>query len=194
MCITPTFFESLSHLSWRREWLPTLVSLPGESPWTEKPGGLQSIASQRVRHDWATNTTQLYLRTFIKHARIIPPVQVVDRQALRDTMPYLWWRWGTNEEMSLDPRFLLEVAHRPSLGTVARAAGVTMWDACLHGEGAEESAAQRAVCKGAVWGGDSSKGTPGSEVTSWQQIPTELGTSITRHPHSSDSPIASSLG
>ena len=24
-------------------------------PWTEKPGGLQSVGSQRVRHDWATN-------------------------------------------------------------------------------------------------------------------------------------------
>ena len=25
-------------------------------PWTEKPGGLQSIGLQRVGHDWATNT------------------------------------------------------------------------------------------------------------------------------------------
>ena len=25
--------------------------LPGESPWTEEPGGLQSVGSQRVRHD-----------------------------------------------------------------------------------------------------------------------------------------------
>ena len=24
-------------------------------PWTEEPGGLQSMGSQRVRHDWATN-------------------------------------------------------------------------------------------------------------------------------------------
>ena len=30
---------------------PTLVFLPGESPWTEDPGGLRSIGSQRVRHD-----------------------------------------------------------------------------------------------------------------------------------------------
>ena len=27
-------------------------SLPGESPWTEEPGGLQSIRSQRVGHNW----------------------------------------------------------------------------------------------------------------------------------------------
>ena len=25
--------------------------LPRESPWTEEPGGLQSMGSQRVRHD-----------------------------------------------------------------------------------------------------------------------------------------------
>ena len=30
------------------------VFLPGESPWTEKPGGLQSVRSQRIGHDWAT--------------------------------------------------------------------------------------------------------------------------------------------
>ena len=28
-------------------------------PWTEKPGGLQSMGSQRVRHDWAINITQV---------------------------------------------------------------------------------------------------------------------------------------
>ena len=29
----------------------TPVFLPGESPWTEEPGGLQFIGSQRVAHD-----------------------------------------------------------------------------------------------------------------------------------------------
>ena len=31
---------------------------PGESPWTEEPGRLQFMGSQRVRHDWATKHTQ----------------------------------------------------------------------------------------------------------------------------------------
>ena len=35
----------------RRAWQPTPVFLPGESPWTEEPGGLQCIGSQRIRHD-----------------------------------------------------------------------------------------------------------------------------------------------
>ena len=30
--------------------------LAGVIPWTEEPGGLQSVGSQRVGHDWATNT------------------------------------------------------------------------------------------------------------------------------------------
>ena len=34
---------------WKRAWQPTPVFLPGESPWTEEPGGLQ-----RVQHDWVT--------------------------------------------------------------------------------------------------------------------------------------------
>ena len=34
---------------------PTLVFLPGA--WTEEPGGLQSVGSQKVRHDSVTNTT-----------------------------------------------------------------------------------------------------------------------------------------
>ena len=28
---------------WRRAWQPTPVFLPGESPWTEEPGGLLSM-------------------------------------------------------------------------------------------------------------------------------------------------------
>ena len=32
----------------------TPVFLPGKIPRTEEPGGLQSMGSQRVGHDWAT--------------------------------------------------------------------------------------------------------------------------------------------
>ena len=33
---------------------PAPVFLPGESPWTEEPGGLQSLGSQRVGCDLVT--------------------------------------------------------------------------------------------------------------------------------------------
>ena len=42
-----------------RAWQPTPVFLPGESPWTQEHGGLQSIGSQRVRHDWIDLTHNL---------------------------------------------------------------------------------------------------------------------------------------
>ena len=41
-------------IPWRRAWQPTSVFLPGESPWIEEPGRLQSMVSQRDGHDWAT--------------------------------------------------------------------------------------------------------------------------------------------
>ena len=38
----------------RRAWQPTPVFLPGESPWTEATGELQSMVSQSIEHDSAT--------------------------------------------------------------------------------------------------------------------------------------------
>ena len=63
----PSIYKTRVHfLSWedplKKEWQPTPVFLPGESPWTEEPGGLQSMGSQRARHNWATHThTHMYL-------------------------------------------------------------------------------------------------------------------------------------
>ena len=46
---------------------PNPVFLPGESPWTEEPGGLQPVGSQRVRHDSATkHSTDIYLIPNVK--------------------------------------------------------------------------------------------------------------------------------
>ena len=41
--------------------------------WTEEPGGLQSMGSQRVRHDWATNTlTSLFQSCYNQRAFVTP--------------------------------------------------------------------------------------------------------------------------
>ena len=40
-------------IPWRRAGQPIPVFLPGESPWTEEPDGLQSMGSQRVGHGWS---------------------------------------------------------------------------------------------------------------------------------------------
>ena len=50
-CRGPGFNSWVWKIPWRRDRLPTPVFLTGESPWTEEPGGLQSVGSQRVRLD-----------------------------------------------------------------------------------------------------------------------------------------------
>ena len=51
---------------WRREWQPTLVFSPGESPRTEEPEGLQSIGLlERVRYNWGTEHACLHV--FLQH-------------------------------------------------------------------------------------------------------------------------------
>ena len=44
------FHPWVGKIPWSRAWQPTPVFLLGKS---EKPGGLQSIGLQRVRHDWS---------------------------------------------------------------------------------------------------------------------------------------------
>ena len=41
-------------IPWRRAWQPTPIFLPGEFHGQRSPGGLQSMGSQSVRHDWVT--------------------------------------------------------------------------------------------------------------------------------------------
>ena len=53
--LRPGFDPCVGKIPWRRPRKPTPVFLPEESPWIEVPDGLQSLGSQRVRHDWATN-------------------------------------------------------------------------------------------------------------------------------------------
>ena len=53
--------------SWRRKWQPTPVFLAWKIPRTEEPGGLQSMGSQRIRHDWAP--TRMFLLVCILYSR-----------------------------------------------------------------------------------------------------------------------------
>ena len=43
---SPSMWETwVGKTPWRKAWKPTPVFLPGESPWTEEPDGLQSLGS-----------------------------------------------------------------------------------------------------------------------------------------------------
>ena len=57
--------------------IPRLGRFPGERmathssvlawrvPWTEEPGGLESTESQKGKHDWVTNTTNIIILAFL---------------------------------------------------------------------------------------------------------------------------------
>ena len=45
--------------SFEKEMAPHSSILAWEIPWTEKPGGLQSVGSQRVRYDLVNNKTNI---------------------------------------------------------------------------------------------------------------------------------------
>ena len=67
----PWFDPWVGKILWRRVWQLTPVFLPGESSWTEEPGGLQSMGSQRVGHDLATTySTVSYIYPSIRWSDI----------------------------------------------------------------------------------------------------------------------------
>ena len=55
----------MGKIPWKRAWQPTPVFLPGDSPWTEEPGGLQFLGSQRVGHNWSNLASHLAQATYI---------------------------------------------------------------------------------------------------------------------------------
>jgi len=64
-CERPGFDPWVEEIPWSRSWQPIPVFLPGESPWTEEPGELQFMGSQKVRHDratkYSTNKSTIYI-------------------------------------------------------------------------------------------------------------------------------------
>ena len=57
----PRFDPWVGKIPWRRAWQPTPVFLPGEPPWTEEPGGLQSIGGCKE----SDMTKQLSMHIFV---------------------------------------------------------------------------------------------------------------------------------
>ena len=55
-CRRPRFDPWVRKIPWGKEMAAHSSILAWRIPWTEEPGGLQSMGSQKVRHDWVTNT------------------------------------------------------------------------------------------------------------------------------------------
>ena len=76
MCILNTFKNDLRFynvLLSEKAIVPHSSTLAWKIPWTEEPGGLQSMGSQRVGHDWVTS---LWLFTFMHWRRKWQPTPV----------------------------------------------------------------------------------------------------------------------
>ena len=69
--IHPEKINSYSKINNYSLVLPHSSTLAWQIPWTEEPGGLQSMGSQRVRHNWATS-----LFTFMHRRRKWQPTPV----------------------------------------------------------------------------------------------------------------------
>ena len=86
----------------------TPVFLPGESPGTEVPGGLQSMGLQRVRHNWATKHsiadsfrgTGPECRQYTKVVGVVQNVTVLSC--------HLWWEKKSYSQISLDHFFFFQ--------------------------------------------------------------------------------------
>ena len=62
-CQSCEFYPCVRKNPWRRAQQLTPVIFAWRIPWTEEPGGLQSIGSQRVRHNWS-DLACMYTHTF----------------------------------------------------------------------------------------------------------------------------------
>ena len=84
-CGRPGFDSWVRKIPWRRKWQPTPILLPGKIPWMEEPGGLQSMGSQRVGHDWVTSLSFLlsFFPPFLTAQSFYPLSLLTNRGMLR---------------------------------------------------------------------------------------------------------------
>ena len=106
-------------------------------PWTEDPGGLQSMGSQRVRHDWAPlyTHTHTHVRSYLNGWSLILPLctsqrsyQINIRKAESDPIGLISWRF-------IEPN-----------GRALSGPSVTPEWACCVWTGSSSSTHCRAVC------------------------------------------------
>ena len=90
--------------------------LAWEIPWTEEPGGLQSMRSQRVGHDWATGLASRLMRTDCSNSKnkVIfllnfhhGKFQLCKRDHNKQTFWALWPRLNNSWSSQFPPSFSL---------------------------------------------------------------------------------------
>ena len=108
-CRRHRFDPWVRKIPWRRAWQPTPVSLPGEAPWTEEPGGLQSTGSQSVRHDLATTPQPTDERGDSLHRQLVtccPDIPLPLSAEVTTTWKCCWHRNPTSAPRPAPPQSL----------------------------------------------------------------------------------------
>ena len=90
-CGRPGFDPWVGKIPLRRAWQSTPVFLPGKSLWTEEPGGLQSMGSQRVGHnsEWLSTLK-------LKNKKINPVKNGPNPSKTYHQRPKMIYRWQIN--------------------------------------------------------------------------------------------------
>ena len=100
--VRETWVQSLGWEDPLEEGMATHSSiLAWRIPWTEEPGGLQSVESQRVRHDWATKQSiagidikpQLSISPLLA-ALILPYASEQHHPRTSSPQTHAVWPWG----------------------------------------------------------------------------------------------------
>ena len=107
-CGRPGFYPCVERIPWRMKWQSIPVFLPGETPWTEEPGGLQFVGSQRVGQDWASNThthntvvrLRIWRKIYLKPVResCLRADNCNDKQYLRSQIYKILGKWISKRE------------------------------------------------------------------------------------------------
>ena len=103
-------------IPWRRPWQPTPVFLPGE-PHPEKPGGLQSIRSQRVRNNWS-NLAGMHTKKIVANTQQIQVLLFETFWIFKKTFPLCGW---------LNPRMQSPWIHSPCLSSMDQGCLTRLW-------------------------------------------------------------------
>ena len=106
-CGRPGFDPWAGMTPWRRAWQPTPVFLARESPWTEEPGGLQSMGTQTVRHDWVTqHSTYIYFFRFfsiVGYYKILNIILCPTQYVPVVYLFYVYWCVSDNPQFHIYP-------------------------------------------------------------------------------------------
>ena len=100
-------------MPWRRDWLPIPIFLPGESPWTEEPGGLHSPWGHKESDvtEWLTLSRHMNYNTLYQRLRKDSSCVLQDSWDLLNVNKTLCWGSSIAQASAQGAR---HHCHRPS--------------------------------------------------------------------------------